>query len=232
MAATLPPRGITGTVPSNPFVAAKRLNTDRTPPFEYQWNYTRWEVVEDPDKAGAYIFLPVLGKLKKEPGIGAVDKNGGMTFAVAARAERGWNSIPLHYALSDDTPDGQPGYVRTWPGRGGLIHGSAWESPRQVGNRTIWSHDIEGYRRWLKRLMVDGHIHAPDPAVTETLLEVAKQRADRGRGRAMSNPHAKVLLEQAEERLKAIQAATIPGQEAPKSPRRSRAPKKMEQSDG
>lgn len=224
MATTLPPQGITGTVPSNPFVAAKRLNTDRTPPFEFQWNYTRWEVVEDPDEAGAYIFLPILGKLKKEPGVGAVDKNGGIALAQAARAERGWNSIPPHYALSSDTSDGQPGYVRTWPGRGGLIHGTAWQTPRQVGNRTIWSHDLAGYRRWLKRLITEGHIHAPDPAVTDEIREIAEQRFQRAQGRALSNPSAQSLLEQARTHLEAVKAATVPGQApAPKPSRRRRA---------
>jgi len=231
MATVLPPRGITGTVPSNPHVAVRRLNTDRTPNFELQWNHVRWDVVEDPDEPGAFIFLPSLGKLKIEPGLGAVDKNGGTALARSARAERGWTTIDLRHATASDTPDGQVGYLRTWPGRGGLVHGTPWESPRQVGNRTIWSVDLAGYRRWLKRLVTDGVIPAPDPAVTDTLVEVATQRVERSRGRALANPHAAELLRQSEEKLAAIKAATIPGQTpAPKPARRSRARK--ESTDG
>jgi len=225
MATVLPQRGITGTVPSNPHIANRRLNTDRTPPFEFSWNFTRWDVVEDPDDPGTFIFLPSLGTMKIEPGLGAVDKNGGTALARSARAERGWQPLDLRHAVASDTPDGQPGYLRTWPGRGGLVHGTAWQSPRQVGNRTIWSHDLAGYRRWLKRLVVDGVIPHPDPAVTDTLIEVAEQRVSRSRGRAMTNPHAAELLRQSEDRLKAIRAATIPGQPKP-TPKRSRAPKK------
>jgi|GEM_PF-1457260 hypothetical protein len=219
MAAVLPPRGITGTVPSNPAVEHKPLNVNRSPYFTFQWNYARWQVVEDPDEEDAFVFLPLLGTIKHEPGLGGVDKNGDTSLAVAGRMKNGWASIDPRHCLSGDTPDGQPGYVRTWPARGGRVHGTAWQTPRMIGNRVKWHNDTDGYYRWLKRLMVDGVVPAPDPAVMENLIDIAEQRQKRSAGRALSNPYAANLLAEADARLEAIRNATVPGQEAEAAPK-------------
>lgn len=229
MAAILPQRGITGTVPSNPAIEQRPLNTPRSAYFTYQWNYARWQVVADPDNEGAFVFLPLLGRLKHEPGLGGVDKNGDTSLAVASRSKHGWVSIDHRHCLSSDTPDGQPGYVRTWPARGGRVHETAWQSPRVVGSRVKWAKDTNGYFRWLARLLRDGIIPPPDPAVVENLIDIAEQRQRRSAGRALSNPYAANLLAEADIRLAAIRNATIPGQDpepAPEpKPRRKRAAK-------
>jgi hypothetical protein len=220
MAAVLPQRGITGLIPQNPEIDDKPLNTDRSPYFTFMWNHARWDVFPDPDNDANYVFLPVLGTLKRDPGLGSVDKNGSTTLAKAARGENGWVEIDTRHCHTTDTPDGQPGYVRMWRARNGIRHGCAWETPRVVGNRVHWSIDEAGYRRWLKRLVTDGVIAQPDPAVIETILEVVEQRVERSRGRAMNNPHAAELLRDAEKRLAAIRAAAIPGSEPEKTPKR------------
>ena len=184
---------------SRPAVEQKLLNLPASATFLFKWHPDRWGVFGDE-------WLPILGKLTAEPGVAAVNKDGGLSLAKAELERKGWKVIPEEAARLAD-PD-RDSYVRAYAGRGGTVHLSIFEIPKQVGNRVIVKSDTEGYRAWLRALITEGYVTAPDDTVPEAIVDGQRQRVERALGE--NNPHR---LARERDRLETMQAATVPGEE-------------------
>ena len=111
---------------------------------------------------------------------------------------RGWIVLPQDACKASDTPDSKPGYVRRLRVRGGWLHHTPWASWRILAGRALPESDQRGYNAWLRRLMADGTITPPDPAVLERMLRDAETRLQRAQSRdTRSNAAAAALAERA-----------------------------------
>lgn len=107
-------------------------------------------------------LLPVVEALQVLPGLDGVERSGSLATAVAVRSERGRQPIPQDWATAEDTPDGQPGYLRAMPVRGGTYHYLAWDQPQVTRRGTLSDRgDPAAYRHWLQELVRRGRIPPP-----------------------------------------------------------------------
>lgn len=183
-------QGIPVTTP----VAAKRLlNMPPSPPFFYKWHPERWTCMDGE-------WLPQLGILRVEPGVGGVDARGDHTIAATIAQKHGWTLIPWEVI-----PDG---YCRAFPGRSGPVHLSKWETPRQItADRVQIDSDTEGYRDFLRMLVSTGIIPAPDPAITGMVMDTAERRVERAAARPESEG-ARRGVKRAEARVESMKKAS------------------------
>lgn len=178
---------IVGQSPTMPNTQRPRLNLPSCARFWFLHHPARWQVMDGE-------LLPNLGRMSGEPGIGGVDKFGDTAAAEISHARRGWKKIPW------DVIEG--GYLRRYDGRGGDVHMSIWEQPKQIANRTIIKLDREGYKEFLRSLIAAGVIDPPDPDLLDGMAEVLRSKI----ARAPDTAHA----EQAKKELAVIEAAINP----------------------
>lgn len=179
----------------------QRPELEVTPPFLLMAHPHRWMVIEG---GNGPELLPELATLPVEPGVGNVNEHGDPSLAMAKRSRGDWIIIPEAMARATDTPDGRPGYVRRFSGRRGFMHVTAWDKIKVVAGRLVRGSDQERYHAWLRRLVNDGVIPAPDPDVIEAMLDRARTRADRAGSRDLSSDLAARLKRQADERVEAL----------------------------
>ena len=192
---------------------AKGLRIEPNDPFALKAHPTRWSMYDDPD-TGKPILLPVLGRLSHSPGMNNVDHRGNPAMAYGKATTDGWLPIPSGWCTSSDTPDGQPGYLRSWrTSNGRRYYDTVWARPYSVGNSIFFGCDA-GYIRWVKRLVVEGKIPACPPEVKDKLIAQAEKRRTRHLKAAGSNPYEAGLVKDAEEMMERIKAASIPGEQA------------------
>ena len=177
-------------------------NLETSPKFLLMAHPHRWMVIDGEDGPE---LLPELATLPVEPGIGNVNEFGDPSLAVAHRSRKDWIVIPETQARASDTTDGNPGYVRRYRGRRGLTHLTAWSTLRVVAGKAIYGTDTVRYYAWLRRLLRDGVIPAPDPDIIEAMLDRAHKRADRAGSRDQTNELAARLREQAVARVASLQ---------------------------
>lgn len=175
---------------------------ETSPPFLLMAHPNRWMVVEGENGPE---LLPELATLPIEPGIGNVNEYADPSLAMAHRARKDWIIIPEAQARPSDTPDGRPGYVRRYRGRRGLTHLTAWNTLRVVAGQPIHGTNQDSYYAWLRRLLRDGVIPAPDPDIVEAMLDRARTRADRAGSRDQGNELAARLRDQAAARVAALE---------------------------
>jgi len=189
---------------SRPKVEQRLLNLPASPTFLYKWHPDRWGVFGSE-------WLPILGKMNAEPGVAAVNKDGGLSLAKAEAERKGWRIIPEEAVRLVD-PD-RDTYVRAYKGRAGPVHLSIFEIPRQVGNRVVIKSDTDRYWEWLRALISEGYVDTPDEEVASTYVDAQRQRVERAVG--ANNPHR---IEREEARLESMQAALLPGEEPTEDP--------------
>jgi hypothetical protein len=192
------------------------LNEGGRPDFTLKHHPARWQEI-------AGELLPVLSTMSHRPGVNNVDHYGDTTRAEVDAQREGWTLIPLSACPGHMTPDGQDGYVRVYRGHG-AIHVTAWEKPRTLGNRVVWDRDEEGYREWLRHLMREGVVGAPDPVVVEILREQLIQKRDRKAVSADVNPYAREAVGHIDVALERLAAAErkLYGEPEPAKPARKR----------
>lgn len=158
--------GIAPSTPKPPAASANRLPHRATPKFYLRSHPLRWQLIDGE-------FLPLLGTLKEDLGTGGCDKDGNIDEAQIMSAARGWSLIPW------DAVDG--GYIRAWPAQGGEYHCLRWETPRWIGDRVLESKvDTDGYNAFLREMIAEGYIPAPDPDVLEQVhLDQQRKEVDR-----------------------------------------------------
>ena len=187
---------IVGQAPTMPNTQRPRLNLPSSARWWFIHHPARWQVMDGE-------LLPRLGRLSGEPGVGGVDKHGDTAGAEISYARRGWKKIPWELV--------EGGYLRRYDGRGGDIHLSIWEHPKQIANRTIVKTDREGFKAFLRGLISSGFIEPADPDLLEGMAESLRASIVRAPGTAAA--------EQAAAALAVIEAALNPP--APKKGKRN-----------
>lgn len=178
------------------------------PPFLLQHHPHQWHLVLSGERPE---LLPALSPLVLEPGVGNVDEYGDPSAAITDARRRGWVAISQDACKASDTPDGKPGYVRRLRVRGGWHHHMPWVSWRLLAGRAVLERDEKGYHAWLRRLVADGTIAPPDPAVLERMLHDAEARLRRAASRDGRNATAAALTDQAQQRLERLRAVQSEG---------------------
>jgi hypothetical protein len=208
-----------GRAPSRRTTGPRRLlNEAPRADFTYKHHPARWQEVDGE-------LLPVLSRMSHARGVNNVDHYGDTTRAEVDAQKGGWTLIPQSACPAEITPDGIAGYVRVFDGRAGPIHVSAWTHPRSVGSKVTWVVDEEGYRAFLRHLMAEGYIDAPDPAIVDMLREQLMSSRQRSAGRADLNTYAARDVERIDAALDRLDAAwnKVDGTPAPEpKPRATR----------
>ena len=176
-----------------------KLNMDAEPAFWFIAHPNRWQFID-----GEY--LPVLSRLSQRPGAKNVTKDGDTAHAETLLRKGGWTVIPW-----DAVPGG---YVQVFDGRGGAVHLSRWETPRQVGTQIVMTTDTAGYYGFLRGLIADGFIAPPDQLVIEAMIEQQRQRVENNANRT-HEPTVRARYERDLTKLEAMEAAARAMLEAP-----------------
>jgi hypothetical protein len=143
----------------------------------------RWQYFDGPDGGE---WLPALGTIQYDLGVGNIDKGGSDTLARVELERSGWKVLPWE-CVPPGTPNGR--YIRAYPCRGGTYHCTAWETPRAMGGRVLKSDtDEAGYREFLRWLVREGHVAPPSDEALEILAEVQKAKLQQIRAKAGKNP--------------------------------------------
>lgn len=207
MAHTFDQAGTTSVQPEyarQPAAVAARLPHAPTAHFYLRYHPGRWQFVNGE-------WLPQLGTLKHDLGVGGVDKSGNMDHALIDSQKRGWTVIPM-----ETTPDGNP-YVVRYPCNGGFYHCTRWERPREMSGRVLPADvDTDGYHAWLRWLVAEGKVAPPSADILE-LIEVEKQRQRvNNLAKESHKPGLKPVYDAEAERLAAMADSVAGLREKPK----------------
>lgn len=172
-------------------------------PF-YFWSHPqRWGVIDGE-------FLPILGKRHLDPGVGGVDKDGGMTRALVQLQEKG-RTVIAHDACADKH-DAET-YCVQHTVKGGKLYLTPFETPTQIGSLPRMATDGDAYKEWLRALVAEGHVPQADPLLVAELASLERQRYERllsqGRDRAAEKKLKKLeVIEAAQADLEGKAAKT------------------------
>jgi hypothetical protein len=197
--------GVAEVAPRRMAAQIKRLPHLSNPPFFLTWHPLRWQFVQD-EHSPEGEWLPVLGTLRLDPGVGGVDKGGDDSFARVEKQRLGWEVISWE-SVPPGTPNGR--YIRAFPAKGppgnDVYHVTAWETPRHMAGRVLPSRiDVAGYRAWL-RWLVESGVVKPMPEAAVALQVAGQQQAiELMRGKADKFPHLEAKVEAAQARLRAM----------------------------
>ena len=176
-------RAVQGQLP--PPAAARRqvVRIPRSPNFMYKFHPLRWMCIPKGDDVE---FLPVLGKMKLDGGVGGCDYDPVSGFNLMQARENarqnGWVLLTPEMVGFE--------YVRMYDVPRGKAFLSIWEQViPQPGKRPARIVvDSEGYRDFLRKLIADGVIPQISEGEAQTMRENLAQRIDRNsRHRASSD---------------------------------------------
>ncbi len=188
--------------------------------FVFKWHPLRWQffphLPEDPQSPEEGEWLPVLGTMQLDLGVGGIDKTGDDSMARAQLARRGW------FLLERGTvPAGTRGgdYVTAWPCNGGWHYTTAWETPQHVAGRVVKSKiDEAGYRRYLRWLVAEGHIRPMSDGAREIAVDVQSAKLSNIKGALRTHPDRKPEADEQQAKVAAMEAAPLPGRPASADP--------------
>ena len=200
MAAIVGKRGTQQESPDSPKLPAR---TKSVAPFMYMYHPHRWQYVVDTGE-----WLPLLGKLKLDPGVGGGNDSRGTDLAVAQRTRQGWQII----RPSDERLGKFRWYVQKIPKQGkGSVHCDVTESVEVVGGRAFWNEGGEAGRKFLRYIIETGIVPPINDRIRKLKIEQQRQVVDRLSSAVASSPHNQVLiarLDQANAMLLGMEAPT------------------------
>lgn len=196
-----------------------RLPHSATPPFKFKWHPLRWQYFDTEDGEGEW--LPLLGTVQYDLGVGNMDKTGGDSLARVELDRRGWKVLDWN-CVPPGTPNGR--YIRAFPCKDGTYHCTAWETPRHLGGRVLRSEvDEEGYREFLRWLVRERKVEPPSDAALELLTETQRAKLSQVKAKAGKNPARKPEADAEEARtLRMEKAPKVP--KSPKTTPKAKAP--------
>lgn len=134
-------------------------------------------------------LLPVVVQLSKSPGVQGVGRRGQFGEARAWYEEQGLTLIP-HDILPAD-------YVALYRNeKGKKVHRTVFQQPANTADgTTVWEHDGETWKKFLRLLRVKGYVKPPLPVVVRQLLDREIKTKD-----GMRSPGDNALLRERFER--------------------------------
>ena len=180
-------------------------------PFVYKHHPHRWQFMQDSGE-----WLPLLSKMKIDPGVGGVDDNRGTDLAVAQNTRRGWQIIrPADERLGDFR-----WYVQRIPKAGkGSVHCDASESVEVIGGRAFWTEGGERYTQFLRHLVSAGIVAPVSDQVKRLKMEQQRATVDRLESSVAHAPHNQVISARLDTARKGLDAMATP------KPKRRKTPK-------
>ena len=204
--------------PERPRSTAPLVNAPSQVAFYFIAHPNRWDLFDGE-------LLPVLGKLRLQPGIEGVRQNGDHMIAKAAKERRGWEVIPWNVVTCTARGQQYPEYLHYFDGSKGRIYIEIWCTPIQVrGGTPSWKTDIEGYKQFLRDLVAAGAVPDPDPALLDNLEARLQSSIDRMVPRADRSPAIQRQVDRCQKQLEIISA--MKNGEAVEIPAPTPAPKK------
>lgn len=201
--------------PLPPAAVQNRLPHTPTPRFWLRAHPQRWQCIDGE-------WLPLLGSLKHDLGVGGVDKMGNTDHAQIDSEKRGWKVIPW-----DCTPDGEL-YIDEYDCNGGVYCCTRWESPRHLAGKPLPSKvDETGYRDWLRWLVANGHVPEPDPEIVDMIQLEQQRKRVQNLAKETHKPGVNDIYQVEKQRLEMQEHATeaLRGKASTKrAPRRKPAP--------
>lgn len=196
MAGTVQGTPLGGTLESEatsaPQTAASLPNIAPEPDFIYFHNPSRWDVFAYSD--GTQELLPILSKLKLDPGVGGVTGTGDYTLAKAARMRKGEVEIPRNYGEDD--------YVQRLRVRNGWLYHDRSRKFLRNGSQIVERVDYDGYLRFLHE--VAKTLAPPLPEVLEGRAELYRAKLVRQVEQAGTNPMKVASAEATQARIETI----------------------------
>jgi len=191
----------TGRAPRRLEVERNRIPHPANVPFYLKWHPMRWQLIEGE-------WLPLLGKMRIDPGLNGVDRSGDDTLCRVNNQKKGWRILPWE-CCPPNTPGGV--YIAEHDCMQGVHYCEAWETPRHLGTRVLPSViDTEGYVNFLRWLVREGHVVHPDNAVIEMKVDVQKDKIERMM-RDAHRPGMEGKIQDENERLDDMKSAPVGG---------------------
>ena len=172
--------------------------------FIYYVNPARWELHEYTD--GTQEFLPVLSKLRLDPGVGGVSETGNPRLAKAARLDKGLIEIPRMHGPED--------YVQKIQVRAGWLYHERWRKFVRDGSQIKERHtpqDHDDFLHWLhdvcagKWPALPSGVPAPLPETIEGRQEMYRAKLTRQIEAAAGNPLKATSVEHTQARIDALE---------------------------
>lgn len=202
-----------GEAPPRRRAAAKVVNLPRSPDFRLKFHPARWEFTDGE-------WLPQLGKLKLEGGIGGVD---GRLNEGAARE----NCRQIGWQVLDQDALGEE-YVIRYPVKNGFAHLEKWIAVKHMPGNLPASckPDMKAYNAWRRSLIERSIIPAIDPDVKAGFVEIKQTEVERLRNRAEHDPIVADRLAENEAVLSAMMGEAPTPKPTPKRRKRRTTKKK------
>lgn len=185
-----------------PETPANLPNKDPEPDFIYFANPSRWDVYEWSD--GTQELLPVLSKMKLDPGVGGVTETGDYSLARAARMRKGEIEIPRQYGEND--------YVQVLKVRKGTLYHERWRQFLRNGSQIVERTDTDGYLGFLRDVCAGrwppfpAGLPVPLPEVLEGRQELYRAKLTRQVEAAGNNPLKTLSVEKTQEKIETLEA--------------------------
>ncbi len=196
----------TAATPLSGSLTARKLKLAPRPNFYLMHSPTSWECLET---AKGWEWLPRLKQLPAASGVNGVRQT---------RAGADVRPAMIRFQSEDWTILSQPervrdgGYVVTTPCEGGLVHHCFYDSFKMVGNSVIAKTDHKAKHDFLRSLVVNGHIPAPEPEILEAIIERQAHRL----GRKANNAHIPAVKARLDEDAAKIEAMKVAAGKKPK----------------
>lgn len=187
---------LSGVAPKTQEEKSLVLNVDSSPDFLYKFHPHRWALF-------GKKLLPVLGRLKLEPGIANIGTKKETEVAIASALKEGWKIIDAKHGPKDD--NGRASYVRAYPGKKGAVHLTAFEDVSVVGNRVSIKANEEAYQAWLENLIEKKVIDKVEPEVVDSMIDFQEKKIADFSAKDLTKPLYKKMLDRAEEELLVLQ---------------------------
>jgi hypothetical protein len=182
------------------------IDAQEHPPFRLCYHPQRWGFFYD-ETSKSGDWLPQLSAMPISPGVGNVDKDGGINFAVAIKMAEGW------MVLDPNVLPGKP-YIVGFDAMNGVAWTTAWTKMKRVGSRHITNVDEAGYREWLRELVAVGAVPAADPDILGLKRSHIEAEYRRDFGDSAQDLKARMRAEISKAMLDAIDALTAKPQDA------------------
>jgi len=176
--------------------SAPQLKVMPNAPFYLLHHPFSWELVKHD---GEWQWLPEFGQLHEIAGVNGIEETPNGPDSTVARMrlmDQGKQVIDREY-----------GYIARYETvHGGYHYRMKWDVPKQIGSKTFWNTDIDGYNTWRRALVEEGIIAKPEIEVVQDKINLVDRKIDR-RLKFQHVPEVKTEIDELYALKKNMQAA-------------------------